>query len=323
MELVTSLLRRRIRSWALCAAAFVLLATQAPLRAQQTVTVPFDADWVKPFPPFRLIGNIYWVGTWDLATYLITTPQGHILINSGLKETVPEIIQGIKTLGFKPEDVKLLLATHAHFDHVAGLAALQRLTKAPIAMSQADAELFESGGTSDFLFGKSPGAHYEAARVDRILKDGDAISMGGTELTVHLHPGHTKGATSFTTTIEENGKRYRVGIINLASINDGVNRFRNAAISGHRGRLSEDIASPTVLGVGCVVYLACGAIRLTSQVPAGRRLRSSPLCRSGRIPRSRRAHGSGLPRRASTRAKAVAYRGGSSHQPRAPRSTSW
>ena len=222
MELVTSLLRKHIRSWALCAAAFVLLTTQAPLRAQQPVTVPFDADWVKPFPPFRLIGNIYWVGTWDLATYLITTPQGHILINSGLKETVPEIIQGIKTLGFKPEDVKLLLATHAHFDHVAGLAALQRLTKAPIAMSQADAELFESGGTSDFLFGKSPGAHYEAARVGRILKDGDAISMGGTELTVHLHPGHTKGATSFTTTIEENGKRYRVGIINLASINDGV-----------------------------------------------------------------------------------------------------
>jgi len=184
--------------------------------------VPYDPNWVKPFPPFRLIGNIYWVGTWDLATYLITTPEGHILINSGLKETVPQIIQGIETLGFKPGDVKLLLATHAHFDHVAGLAELQRLTGARIAMSRADAELFQSGGKLDFLFGGSPGAHYEPASVDRILADGDRIALGGTELTVHLHPGHTKGATSFTTTLTEGNRTYQVGIVNLGSINDGV-----------------------------------------------------------------------------------------------------
>src|SRR5690242_18370533 len=91
-------------------APVVLVA--AMLSAQQAV--PYDPDWEKPFPPFRMIGNIYWVGTWDLSTYLITTPQGHILINSGFKETVPQIVQGIETLGFKPADVKLLLATHGH-----------------------------------------------------------------------------------------------------------------------------------------------------------------------------------------------------------------
>jgi metallo-beta-lactamase class B len=197
-----------------------LLLLQSALQSQQAV--PFDSNWVKPFPAFRLIGNIYWVGTWDLGSYLITTPQGHILINSGMKQTVPEIVTGIEALGFRPSDVKLLLATHAHFDHVAGLAELQRITQASIAMSQPDAELFQSGGISDFLFGKSPEAHYEAAKVSRILSDGEKISLGGTELTVHLHPGHTKGATSFTTTLSESGRTYRVGIVNLGSINDGV-----------------------------------------------------------------------------------------------------
>ncbi len=186
------------------------------------LSAPYDPDWVKPFPPFRIIGNIYWVGTWDLSTYLITTPQGHILINSGLKETVPRIVQGIETLGFKPTDVKLLLATHGHFDHVAGLAELQRITHARIAMSKEDAALLESGGASDFLFGKSPGALYEPAKVDRILADGEKVALGGTELMVHLHPGHTKGAMSFTASLQDGGKTYRIGIVNMGSINDGV-----------------------------------------------------------------------------------------------------
>jgi len=200
----------------------VLLLTPAIVPAQRPVAVPSDPDWVKPFPPFRVIGNIYWVGTWDLASYLITTAEGHILINSGLRETVPQIVQGIETLGFKVGDVKLLLATHAHFDHVAGLAELKRRTNAKIVLSRAEAELFRSGGKSDFLFGNSPGAQYESAAVDRTLADGEKITLGGTTLTAHLHPGHTKGATSFTTTVQENGKTYRVGIVNMGSINNGV-----------------------------------------------------------------------------------------------------
>lgn len=202
------------------AAALLLILGVVP--AQQPAPVPSDPDWVKPFPPFRIIGNIYWVGTWDLSSYLITTSEGHILINSGLPETVPQIVQGIEMLGFKISDVKLLLATHAHFDHVAGLADIKKRSNAKIVLSRADAELFQSGGKSDFLFGKSPKAYFESAPVDRTLEDGEKITLGGTTLTAHIHPGHTRGATSFTTTVEENGRTFRVGIMSMGSINAGV-----------------------------------------------------------------------------------------------------
>jgi metallo-beta-lactamase class B len=169
-----------------------------------------------------MIGNVYWVGTYDLSSYLITTPQGHILINTGLKQTVPEIQLGVERLGFKLSDVKILTATHGHFDHVAGLAELKRITGARVVMSEPDAELLESGGKSDFRFGGDPGARFEPVKVDRRLKDGDTIELGSVVLTAHLHPGHTKGATSFTFDVREKGKTYRVGIVNMASINPGV-----------------------------------------------------------------------------------------------------
>jgi metallo-beta-lactamase class B len=181
-----------------------------------------NPDWTKPFPPFRMIGNVYWVGTYDLSTYLITTPQGHILINTGLASTVPQIKAGVEQMGFKLTDVKILTATHGHFDHVAGLAELKRMTGARVIMSEQDAELLESGGKSDFRFGDDPGARFEPVTVDRRLKNGDKIELGGVILTAHHHPGHTKGATSFTFDVRENGKTYRVGILNMPSINPGV-----------------------------------------------------------------------------------------------------
>src|ERR1700722_12520954 len=110
----------------------------------QSGQIPVNPDWVKPFPAFRMIGNVYWVGTYDLSTYLITTPQGHILINTGLPQTVPQIKAGVEQLGFKLSDVKILTATHGHFDHVAGLAELTRLTGARVVMSEQDVELLES-----------------------------------------------------------------------------------------------------------------------------------------------------------------------------------
>lgn len=239
----------------------------AMLPAQQAV--PYDPDWVKPFPPFRIIGNIHWVGTWDLSTYLITTSQGHILINSGLRETVPQIVQGIETLGFKPTDVKLLLATHAHFDHVAGMAELKRITGAQIAMSQADADLLQSGGTADFLFGKSPGALYEPAKVDRMLADGETIALGGTELTMHLHPGHTKGAMSFTTTIQEGGKAYRVGIVNMASINDGVTVTDMPGFPGMEAAYSETFRKQKALDLEVFLASHAGQISLHRKYQPG------------------------------------------------------
>ena len=179
-------------------------------------------EWTKPFPPFKILGNIYWVGTYDLSTYLITTPEGNILINSGLPETVPEIKSGIEKLGFKLSDTKILVATHGHWDHVAGLAELQKMTGAKVFMSEQDAELLESGGRTDFRFGEVTESRFTPVKVDRRLKDGDTISLGRTVLTAHHHPGHTKGATSFTLDVREAGKTYRVGIINSGSINPGV-----------------------------------------------------------------------------------------------------
>lgn len=199
-----------IRKWLL------LLCVVAPAAAQQ------NADWTRPFPPFKLIGNVYWVGTYDLSTYLITTDAGHILINTGLAATVPEIKKGVEQLGFAFGDVEILLATHAHWDHVAGLAELERLTGAQVWMSEADAVLLEDGGKSDFRFGNDRDTSFEPVTVDRRLLDQDTIALGGVTLTAHHHPGHTKGATSFTLTVREAGRDYRVVIANMGSINPGV-----------------------------------------------------------------------------------------------------
>jgi metallo-beta-lactamase class B len=179
-------------------------------------------QWTQPFPPFKLIGNVYWVGTYDLSTYLITTDAGHIVINTGFAETVPEIKKGVEQLGFDFDDVEILSATHAHFDHVAGLAELKRLTGAQVLMSEADAVLLEDGGKSDFRFGDDPATNFDPVRVDRRLKDRDTIALGGVTVTAHHHPGHTKGATSFTLTVREAGRDYRVVIANMGSINPGV-----------------------------------------------------------------------------------------------------
>jgi metallo-beta-lactamase class B len=181
-----------------------------------------NAAWTRPFPPFKLIGNIYWVGSYDLSTYLVTTPQGHILINTGVGDTAQQIKTSVEQLGFKMADVKLLTSTHGHWDHVAGMAALKKMTGAALVVSEPDKALLESGGKADFRWGSVEGSWFEPVRVDRTFRDGERLSLGGTALTAHLHPGHTKGATSFTTEVRENGKTYRVVIANLGSINPGV-----------------------------------------------------------------------------------------------------
>lgn len=181
-----------------------------------------QADWSRPFEPFRIVGNVYWVGTYDLSSFLITSPEGHVLINTGLTDSVPQILGNIRTLGFRPVDVKILTATHAHWDHVAGLARLKKATGARVFMSAADAGVLESGGRTDFRWGDDPNARFEPVTVDRQLADGEVITLGTTELKVHLHAGHTKGASSFTTEVREGDQRYKVGIINMGSINPGV-----------------------------------------------------------------------------------------------------
>ena len=192
---------------------------QAPIF---TPPPPTNDGYEKPFPPFHIIANVYYVGTDDLACYLIVTPQGNILINTGIGTSVPMIQSSIETLGFKVSDIKILLATHAHWDHVGAMADFKKMTGAKMLMQQEDIPMLESGGSIDFRFPKGCALRSLPVKVDQPLKDGDKITLGGMELTAHHQPGHTPGATSFTFNVQENGKTYRVGIINMGTINAGT-----------------------------------------------------------------------------------------------------
>src|ERR1019366_9261593 len=166
-----------------------------------------------PFPPYRIIGNVYYVGSQGLASYLITTPQGHILINSSLANSVPLIRDSIEKLGFHFSDVKILLISHAHWDHCAGSAAIKNLTGAKYMVMDADAPEIEAGGKGNFQYGNSPDMLYPPAKVDRVLHDGDEVKLGDAVLVAHLTPGHTKGCTTWTTKVAEAGRTYNVVIV--------------------------------------------------------------------------------------------------------------
>lgn len=222
----------------LVATLFVVVASAVAGIAQTPPAAAQNPEWTRTFPPFRIVGNVYWVGGYDLSTYLITTPAGHILINTGVGDTAKQIAASMSELGFKVADTRILTSTHGHFDHVAGLAELKRMTGAAVVVSEPDKELLESGGRRDFRFGDTPGAQFEPVGVDRTVKDGEKISLGGTELTAHLHAGHTKGATSFTMNVEDGGRTYRVIIANMGSINPGV---RVTGMPGYPG-IGQDYA---------------------------------------------------------------------------------
>lgn len=203
--------------------ALVLVVTVGLIAQTAGRQLPItNENWTKPFPPVRIVGNLYYVGTYDLASYLITTSEGSILVNTGVDSSVPMIRSNMESLGLRFADIKLLLATHGHWDHVGGMADMKRLTGARMLIHEADAPVLEDGGNSDFRFPQGRGAVYEPVKVDQRLKDGDTIRLGTTELTVHHHPGHTKGATSFTFTTQDGGRSYRVLIVNMAGINEGV-----------------------------------------------------------------------------------------------------
>ncbi len=167
-----------------------------------------DRAMNRQVEPFKIIGNVYYVGASDVTSYLITTPKGHILIDGGFEETVPQIKQNIAKLGFKLEDVKILLINHAHYDHCGGLALLKEMTGARLFASPPDAPVLEDGGKSDFRFGGE--ALFTPVKVDKILKDKEIIELGETALTTLFTFGHTKGATSWKMKVSENNRKYQV-----------------------------------------------------------------------------------------------------------------
>jgi len=152
--------------------------------------------WSDPVPPVRILGNVHFVGTTELGIFLITTPAGHILLDSGFEARVHELRQRVESLGFRFEDIKLLLASHAHIDHVQGHALVRRLTGARVVASRADAGVIASGGQGEWAYGSR--FAWTPCPVDAIVEDGGQIELGGTTLTAHITPGHTRGATTWT-----------------------------------------------------------------------------------------------------------------------------
>ncbi len=180
--------------------------------------------WYEPFPPHRVAGNVYYVGSKDLASYLIATPEGHLLINSGFERTVPLIRDAVESLGFKMSDIKILLASHAHSDHVAGHARMRELTGAQVYVMRGDDQVIASGGKSQYYYTTS---RWPACKVDRVLDDGAEVKLGGVTLIARRTPGHTRGCTTWTWRVEDGGKSYNVVVIGSPNVNPGFQLVDN------------------------------------------------------------------------------------------------
>jgi len=194
----------------LCKTVLCLSVLLTALQAQPKQAKQGKTDWNAPFPAHRIIGNVYFVGSAELASFLITTPQGHILINSDFESTVPVIRASVEKLGFKFTDIKILLGSHAHGDHMEGDALVKELSGARVMAMEQDVPLLRK---------MTPGN--KPHPIDKVLKDGEQVTLGGTTLTAHLTAGHTPGCTTWTTKAEENGKSYNVLIVCSVGFNPG------------------------------------------------------------------------------------------------------
>ena len=172
----------------------------------------------RQFPPHRMIGNVYYVGTETLASFLITTSQGHILVNSMYERNVPTVKKSVEDLGFKFSDIKIVLGSHAHADHMEGDALVKAMTGAQVMAMAEDVPALQA---------MRPGG--KPHPIDRVLHDGDQVTLGGTTLVARLTPGHTKGCTTWTLTVEEGGRPYQVVIIGSMGVNPGTRLVDNPA----------------------------------------------------------------------------------------------
>jgi metallo-beta-lactamase class B len=233
--------------------SLILLLTGSSLVHAQADAA--SRSWNRPVEPYRIAGNVYYVGASDVTSFLITTPAGHVLLDGGFVETAPRIEANITKLGFKLEDVKVLLSSHAHFDHAGGLAELKRATGAKFEASEKEAPLLARGGHGDFLFGdKQP---FPPVQADRILHDGDTVTLGGTTLTAHLTPGHTMGNTTWTMKAKDGDRTYDIVFAPSTTILPGVSLTKNATYP----EIAEDYAKTfrVLKSLPCDVFLASHA----------------------------------------------------------------
>jgi len=224
---------------------FLALAVSAAASAQAA------HDGNNPFPAYRIMDNLYYVGTEDIASYLIVTPNGHFLLNSGYEDTPAMIRAGVEKLGFKITDVKILLNSQAHYDHIAGQATLQKLTGAKIYTSEREVGVLESGGKTDSRFGRE--FTYPPVHVDHAVTDGERVTLGGVTLMAHLTPGHSIGCTTWTMQVTDAGKVYDVVFVGGTSINPGVRLVDHPTYPG----IAEDFKKTfqTLRSLKCDVFL--------------------------------------------------------------------
>ena len=187
------------------------------LNAQKINEPKTTEEWTRSYQPFRIAGNLYYVGTYDLGCYLITTSRGNILINTGLASSLPQIKSNIETLGFKFSDTKILLTTQAHYDHVGAMAAIKQQIGAQFIADEKDADVLISGGASDYELSKY-GTSFEPIKPDRLLHDNDTITLGEMKLVLLHHPGHTKGSCSYLFTVKDDKRSWKVLIANMPTI---------------------------------------------------------------------------------------------------------
>jgi len=242
---------RRIACRVVAAGGSLFLMTGLLLSAQTPAPAPEDEAYrTARVAPFRIIGNIYYVGpSQHITSYLITTPQGHILLDSGYEASVGPIRENIQKLGFQMKDVKIMLGSHAHGDHIAGHALMKELTGAKVLSSELDAEVISTGGKADFRQGNG----WKPAKVDQIIQDGEQVKLGNATLVAHLTPGHTKGCTTWTTVVEDGGKKYNVVFLCGMRMSEGIPLIGTAKYPN----MARDFANSfkTLKSLPCDVFL--------------------------------------------------------------------
>lgn len=212
------------------------------------------AAWKAPVPSRHLVDNVYYVGAIGVSSFLITTPEGHILLDTGFADTVPIIQRGVEQLGFKLTDIKIILSSHAHIDHTGGHALMKQLTGAQVMASAGDARVLESGGADDFIPFPRDTILYAPVKVDHVIRDDERVTLGGVTLTAHLTPGHTRGATTWTMEVREGGQAYHLVFFSSASINSGTRLLQKASYHGIAEDLEHTFARLKALP--CDIFLA-------------------------------------------------------------------
>jgi metallo-beta-lactamase class B len=230
-------------------------------------------DWTTPIAPFRIADNLYYVGSRDLASYLVVTPSGDILINSSLQSSPALIRKSVEQLGFNFSDIKILLISHAHSDHNAGSAEIKRLTGAKYMVMDGDVPSVESGGAKDFAY---PTDRYPAVKVDRILHDGDEVRLGGAVLVAHKTPGHTRGCTTWTMRVVDHGKPLNAVIVGSWNVNEGFRLVDKPGQPASYPGIAADYRKTFIVlnGLPCDIFLGAhgayfGMLQKLDRIKAG------------------------------------------------------